>query len=70
MDTLIVAALSVLPMAIGVWLFYLVVKAAVRNGILEAQARSRSPKRPYANLTDDELKARLAAHEARGVQES
>ena len=49
---------------VSAWVFYMIVKAAVRNGILEADAQRRSPKRPYANLTHAELQARIAEHEA------
>lgn len=52
------------------WVFYMIVKAAVRNGMLEADEiregrRRRNSQRPYANLTHDEIKARIAEHEGR-----
>lgn len=56
--------LTVVFWLVSVWVFYMIIKAAVRNGILEADAQRRSPKRPYANLTNEELKARIAGHEA------
>lgn len=49
---------------VSVWVFYMVIKAAVRNGILEADARRRSPSRPYANLSNAEVQQRVAEHRA------
>jgi heme/copper-type cytochrome/quinol oxidase subunit 2 len=36
--------LTVVFWLVSVWVFYMVIKAAVRNGILEAEARRRGPR--------------------------
>ncbi|GGO86820.1 hypothetical protein GCM10011584_09960 [Nocardioides phosphati] len=59
-----ILVLTVFFWFVSVWVFYMIIKAAVRNGILEADAQRRSPRRPYANLTYDEIQQRIAEHRA------
>lgn len=56
---------TVLFWLVSLWMFYMIIKAAVRNGILEADARRRNPSRPYADLSNEEIQRRLAEHRAR-----
>lgn len=44
---------------VSVWVFYMIIKAAVRNGILEADHVRQSPKQPRVGHTSERLQKRI-----------
>lgn len=44
---------------VSVWVFYMIVKAAVRNGILEADAQRDRPRHPPAGPSSERLQRRV-----------
>lgn len=51
--------LTVVFWLVSVWVFYMIIKAAVRNGILEADAQRDHPRRPRTGPTNERLQRQV-----------
>lgn len=51
--------LTVVFWLVSVWVFYMIIKAAVRNGILEADAQRDRPRRPRTGPTSERLQRQV-----------